>query len=102
MRKIFCLVFYAALAMPGTSWSNSAPIWHPGTNATDVIPIKNHHIRMIKETVDIDCHWTSYTVHVKFWYKNTADQEQELDMGFPIVRYGNEEPSSLLKNSLYI
>src|SRR5690349_8814913 len=76
-----CLILAMACCV---AWPNSAPIVYHGIGGTDVAPIRNDKIRMVHEAVGIDCEWDRYTVRVDFWFKNTSQQKQELQLGFPV------------------
>ncbi len=84
MKICFALILCLALTFPSSSWANSAPVIVYGIGGANVVPIKNNQIRMVREVVDIDCAWSTYTVQVDFWFKNTTDQAVELEMGFPV------------------
>lgn len=76
------LLLFMPLAM--AAWADSAPVLCDGLDGADVKPIRNHHIRMVREIVDIDCAWTTYTVEANFWFKNTTRKIQKVQLGFPM------------------
>ena len=84
MKRITILIVLMAVALPSAVWSDSAPVVVGGIGGMNVVPIRNNQIRMVREVVDIDCGWTTYMVKVDFWFKNTTDQKQELQIGFPV------------------
>ena len=84
MKTYLSLFVFVALIFPSAAWSNSAGIWHEGVDGANIIPIKNHHIRMVREVVNIECAWTTYSVKADFWFKNTTNQNLEVEFGFPV------------------
>lgn len=65
-------------------FADSAPVVREGVGGSVVVPIRNRNIQMVREVVEIDCGWTTYTVRAYFWFKNTTSEEQYVQIGFPI------------------
>ena len=87
MNKTFASLMLLAMilsTLPIDALGNSAPVLARGLHGVDVVPIRNDKIRMVKEVVNIDCAWSTYTVQVDFLFQNTSSEEQALQMGFPI------------------
>lgn len=88
MARLFCfsslLVFYSLLVVSAAR-ADSSPMSYEGFPGSSAVPIRNDKIRMVREVVDIDwVEWGEFSVKADFWFKNTSDQEQEVQMGFPI------------------
>lgn len=82
--KTTCFLLCLLLALVSIARPNSAPVTYHGLDGTDVVLLKNKQIRMVREVINIDCAWDTYTVQADFWFKNTTSKAQAVQFGFPI------------------
>lgn len=94
VARLFCvcslLVSYSLLDVPAAR-ADSAPTVFDGLDGSNMVPIRNDEISMVREVVDIDCRWTEFSVKADFWFRNTTDHKQKVLMGFPIDYASNED-----------
>ena len=86
MKTHLGLIISLLLALSSVAWPDSAPVFYSGIDGGDVLPIKNQQIQMVREVVNIDCAWTTYTVQADFWFKNTTGAgDKNYNSAFPLT-----------------